>query len=41
VTIRPDVVNISANSPFHMVVAMQRGEEAARAALPLIEDLLA
>jgi len=40
VTIRPDVVNISANSPFHMAEAMRRGEEAARAALPLIEDLL-
>ncbi len=41
VTIRPDVVSISANSPFHMAVAMQRGEQAARAALPVIEDLLA
>ncbi len=40
VTIRPDVINISANSPFHLAVAMKRGEEAARAALPLIEDLL-
>ena len=39
-TIRPDVVSISANSPFHMAVAMKRGEEAARAALPQIEDLL-
>ncbi len=41
VTIRPDVVSISANSPFHIAVAMQRGEQAARAALPQIEALLA
>jgi NTE family protein len=40
VTIRPDVVNVSANSPFHLALAMRRGEEAARAALPEIEALL-
>ncbi len=40
VTIRPDVVNVSANSPFCMAVAMKRGEEAARAALPQIKALL-
>ncbi|HUS82281.1 MAG TPA: patatin-like phospholipase family protein [Dehalococcoidia bacterium] len=40
VTIRPDVVRISANSPFHLAIAMRRGEEAARAALPEIEALL-
>ncbi len=40
VSIRPDVVDISANSPFHMAVCMRRGEEAARAALPQIEALL-
>jgi NTE family protein len=40
VTIRPDVVNISANSPFHLAAVMRLGEEAARAALPEIEGLL-
>jgi NTE family protein len=40
VSIRPDIVNISANSPFHLRQAMQCGEEAARAALPQIEALL-
>jgi len=40
VSIRPDVVKISANSPFHLAEAMRRGEEAARAALPDIEALL-
>ena len=40
VSIRPDIVNISANSPFHLVEAMKRGENAARAALPEIEALL-
>jgi NTE family protein len=40
VTIRPDVVDISANSPFHLGVCLRRGEEATRAALPQIEALL-
>jgi len=40
VSIRPDVIDISANSPFHLGEAMKRGEEAARAALPEIEALL-
>lgn len=40
VTIRPDVIQISANSPFHLQVCMKRGEEAARAALPEIEALM-
>ncbi len=40
VTIRPDIMNISANSPFHLSEAMKKGEEAARAALPEIEALL-
>jgi len=40
VSIRPDIVNISANSPFHLVEAMRLGEEATRAALPEIEALL-
>lgn len=39
VTIRPDVIEISANSPFHLAVCMKRGEEAALAALPEIEAL--
>ena len=39
VTIRPDIMNISANSPFHLSEAMKLGEEAARAALPEIEAL--
>jgi NTE family protein len=40
VSIRPDIVNISANSPFHLVDAMKRGEEATRAVLPEIKALL-
>jgi NTE family protein len=40
VSIRPDVIDISANSPFHLGEAMKRGEAAARAALPEIEALL-
>ena len=40
VSIRPDIVKISANSPFHLAEAMRLGEEAARAALPEIEALL-
>jgi predicted acylesterase/phospholipase RssA len=40
VSIRPDIVKISANSPFHLIEAMKLGEEAARAALPQIEALL-
>jgi NTE family protein len=40
VSIRPDVVDISANSPFHTAVCLRRGEEAAKAALPQIEALL-
>ncbi|MDI6857927.1 MAG: patatin-like phospholipase family protein [Dehalococcoidia bacterium] len=39
VTIRPDVIRISANSPFHLQMCMRRGEEAARAALPEIKAL--
>ncbi len=41
VTIRPDVARLNANSPFQMRLALLRGEEAARAALPQIEELLA
>jgi NTE family protein len=40
VSIRPDIVDISANSPFHLTEAMRLGEEAARAALPDVEALL-
>lgn len=40
VTIRPYVIKISANSPFHLALCMKRGEEAARAALPEIEGLM-
>ncbi len=40
VTIRPDIMNISANSPFHLSEVMKKGEEAACAALPEIEALL-
>ena len=40
VSIRPDIVKISANSPFHLTEAMKLGEEATRAALPQIEALL-
>lgn len=39
VTIRPDVIDISANSPFHLKVCLRRGEEAARRALPEIRRL--
>ncbi len=41
VTIRPDVARLNANSPFHVRLALRRGKEAARAALPRIEELLA
>ena len=41
VTIRPDVARLNANSPFHMRRCLRRGEEAAREALPRIEELLA
>jgi NTE family protein len=40
VSIRPDIVKISANSPFHLTEAMKLGEEATRAVLPQIEALL-
>jgi NTE family protein len=40
VTIKPDIVKISANSPFHLTDVMKRGEEATRAVLPQIEALL-
>lgn len=40
VTIQPDVIDISANSPFHLRVCLRRGEEAARRALPEIGRLL-
>jgi predicted acylesterase/phospholipase RssA len=40
VTIRPDVTRLSANSPFHMGSSLERGEAAARAALPQIRALL-
>ena len=40
VVIRPAVDHLNPNSPFHLELAMQRGEEAARAALPEIEALL-
>jgi predicted acylesterase/phospholipase RssA len=38
-TIRPDVIEISANSPFHLAVCLKRGEAAALAALPQIQAL--
>jgi NTE family protein len=41
VVIRPDVDGLNPNSPFNVEVALRRGEEAARAALPQIERLLA
>ncbi len=40
VTIRPDVARLSANSPFHMRRCLERGEAAARNALPRIRALL-
>jgi NTE family protein len=40
-TIYPDVARLNANSPFQMRLALRRGEEAARAALPAVEELLA
>lgn len=40
VVIRPRVAHLNANSPFHMQVSLGRGEEAAREALPLIEQML-
>ena len=40
VVIRPRVAHLNANSPFHMKLSLRRGEEAAREALPLIEDML-
>jgi NTE family protein len=40
VTIRPGVARFSANSPFHMGRSLERGEAAARAALPQIQALL-
>jgi NTE family protein len=38
--IRPRVAHLNANSPFHMQLSLRRGEEAAREALPLIEEML-
>lgn len=40
VAIRPNLARLSANSPFHMRRCLERGEEAARAALPRIRALL-
>ena len=40
VVIRPRVAHLNANSPFHMQVSLRRGEEAAREALPRIEEML-
>ncbi|MGB6837240.1 MAG: hypothetical protein WBF66_06010, partial [Dehalococcoidia bacterium] len=40
VTIRPDMARLSANSPFHMRRCLERGEAAARDALPQIQALL-
>lgn len=40
VVIRPRVGHLNANSPFHMRLSLRRGEEAAREALPLIEEML-
>jgi hypothetical protein len=40
VIIRPRVAHLNANSPFHMQLSLRRGEEAAREALPLIEEVL-
>ncbi len=40
VVIRPRVAHLNPNSPFHMQLSLRRGEEAARAALPVIEEAL-
>jgi len=40
IIIRPRVAHLNANSPFHMQLSFRRGEEAAREALPLIEEML-
>ena len=40
IVIRPRVAHLHANSPFHMKFSLRRGEEAAREALPLIEEML-
>ena len=40
VVIRPRVAHLNANSPFHMQLSLHRGEQAAREALPLIEQML-
>jgi len=40
VVIRPRVAHLNANSPFHMRLSLRRGEEAAREALPLIQEML-
>jgi NTE family protein len=40
VVIRPRVAHLNANSPFHMQLSLRRGEEAAREALPLIQEML-
>lgn len=41
IEIRPDMRGISAFSPWQIGLAMRRGEEAARRALPAIQRLLA
>lgn len=40
VVIRPRVAHLNANSPFHMRLGLRRGEEAAREALPFIQEML-
>jgi NTE family protein len=40
VVIRPRVAHLNANSPFHMQLSLRRGEEAARQALPMIQEML-
>jgi predicted acylesterase/phospholipase RssA len=40
IVIRPRVAHLNANSPFHMQLSLRRGAEAAREALPLIEEML-
>lgn len=40
VVIRPDLRRLNSNSPFHVLLAMRRGEQAAREALPRVMALL-
>ncbi len=40
VVIRPDLRRLNSNRPFHVLLAMRRGEQAAREALPRIMALL-